>query len=102
MSKLEIGEQGQVIVAPEIRGTHEDPTLPLVTRLRLLAEKGDTQLLSEAADQLASNRTAAERRANTQKILQQQLSFARQEIDFLRKYMREHYEEPPEFFIPVG
>lgn len=104
MADIDISETGEVIVPPEIKGTHDDPTLPLVTRVRLLAEKGNTGLLSEVADHLAGQRKAAERRANTQAHLQQQVMHQRQEIDFLRKFIRLHLGEDadPEFFIPVG
>jgi len=102
MGKLEIGEQGQVTVAAGIDGTHEDPTLPLPERVRLLAEEQDSGLLREAADHLASQRRVAERRGNTQAHLQQQIKFAREEINFLRSYIREHCGKDPDFFIPVG
>jgi hypothetical protein len=106
---IEIGQNGEVIVPEEIRGTYADPTIPLHERIERLATNlelvpllGDAipVLFHEAADILQSNRVAAERRGKVQLQTQTSLHNASLEISFLRNLIHEKLGTSPDFVLP--
>jgi hypothetical protein len=113
MTDLEIGETGDVSVPDELKGTWADRTLPLPERLELLIVVPEmclmssarvASLLNEALDHLKPARDVAMRRGRQMQTIQEQLHRARQEVMFLRQYIREEIGKDPEFFqqMPVG
>ena len=101
---IEIGQNGEVTVPEELKGTWADPTIPLHHRLGLLSTKMENarmvELLLEAGDILQSNRTAAERRGKMQLQTQTGLHNAHLEISFLRNFIREKLGTSPDFVLP--
>jgi hypothetical protein len=104
MTDLKILQNGEVVVAEDLKGTFADPTLPLPERMRLLAEELRMPLLFEAADHLASVRSSAERRGRASQATVALLKRAQGEIGFLRQFIREKTGSDPDYFeqMPVG